>query len=99
MSMTQDILNLKDKLLNPKRGDDYNVWLYQDGWRLCNVVVGNKRGKIKPVAHGKAKPYNRKELEKELGSTYWYAAKCHASRDASDLGLRRRKKGWEKEYA
>ena len=89
MGMTQDILNLKDKLLNPKRG----------GWRLCNVVVGNRRGKIKPVAHGKAIPLNRKELEKELSSTYWYAARCHASRDALDLGLRRRKKGWEEDYA
>ena len=36
-----EVLSLKDKLLNPKRGDKYETWLYLDGWRMCEITVGN----------------------------------------------------------
>ena len=79
--MNSEVLALKDKLLNPKRGDKYDTWFDLDGWRLCEVTVGNRKVTVK-AKHSKQKPttYNRKEFEKELSKLYWYAARCDASR-------------------
>ena len=53
--MIEDILKLKNKLLNPKRSDRFDVWMSLDhGWRLFSVVVGNKTAKVKSV-HSKEK--------------------------------------------
>ena len=60
--MVEEILELKDKLLNPKRSQQYNLWFYLEGWRLCEVTVGNKKGTVKPVAGGAKKTYNSKEV-------------------------------------
>ena len=96
-----EVLSLKDKLLNPKRGDKYETWFYLDGWRMCEITVGNKRATIKSK-YGRQKPvtYNRKQFEKELNNLYWYAARCDASRvEYSESGKYKRKKGWERSYA
>ena len=92
--MITQILSLKDKLLNPKRGDKYTLWFYLDGWRLCEVAVGNKQGTIKPVTKGKAVKYSRAALKKELESIYWYAAKCKST----PLTGKRPKK-WQETFA
>ena len=99
--MNSEVLALKDKLLNPKRGDKYDTWFYLDGWRLCEVTVGNRKVTVK-AKHSKQKPttYNRKEFEKELNKLYWYAARCDASRvEYNKSGKYKRKKGWERDYA
>lgn len=92
--MIDEILQLKDKLLNPKRGDKYNLWFYLEGWRLCEVSVGNKKCTVKPVTKGKAVKYSRASLKRELESTYWYAAKCKAT----PINGKRPKK-WTAEFA
>lgn len=97
--MVEEILELKDKLLNPKRSQQYNLWFYLEGWRLCEVTVGNKKGTVRPVAGGAKKTYNIRALREELKQTYWYAARCHASKEVLSKGLKKRKLQWERNYA
>tara|TARA_R100000935_G_scaffold19671_2_gene37709 strand:- start:503 stop:796 length:294 start_codon:yes stop_codon:yes gene_type:complete len=97
--MVKSILNLKDKLLQPKRSDKYNMWFFLDGWRLCEISIGNKKGTVRPLAGGSKKIYNLKLLKEELKETYWYAARCDASKVAHESGRKKRKLQWERIYS
>jgi len=98
--MVEDILKLKDKLLNPKRSDRFDVWMSLDhGWRLFSIVVGNKTAKVKSLYSKEKHTMRINELKQKLNETYWYAARCDASRKAKEEGKNKRKKGWEKNYA
>jgi hypothetical protein len=88
-----DILELKDTLLNPKRSDEFVVPFYLMGWRYCSVKIGSKNCTVQPITGGKPTKYTPRRIKEELCNTYWYAAKCHASRDG------KRKKNWESAYA
>tara|TARA_R110002020_G_scaffold167017_3_gene355235 strand:- start:27560 stop:27844 length:285 start_codon:yes stop_codon:yes gene_type:complete len=93
--ITEDILELKDKLLNPKRGDKYTTWYYLDGWRLCDIVVGNKKCTVKPTVRGKGLTLSRTALKRELESVYWYAAK----NKATPIDGTKRSKRWQVDFA
>jgi glutamine cyclotransferase len=70
MVMGEDIVSLKDQLLNPKRGDDFNTHFYLDGWRYCNVKIGTKICKVKPTAGGSSISYTITKMKEELKKTY-----------------------------
>jgi hypothetical protein len=92
--MVEDILKLKQMLLNPKRSDEFDTWYYLDGWRMCTVKVGNKRGIVTPkFGRGKI-TLGMRQLKEDLNNLYWYAARCHASRD-----VKKRPKNWAAHYA
>jgi|TARA_R100000315_G_C5215770_1_gene128823 hypothetical protein len=96
--MVEDILKLKQMLLNPKRSDEFDTWYYLDGWRMCSVKVGNKRGTITPkFGRGKI-TIGMRQLKDELNGLYWYAARCHASKEAKLEGRNKRKRQWENQY-
>ncbi len=91
--MVEEILELKSVLLNPKRSDEFDTWYYLDGWRMCRVKIGNKRGTVTPkFGRGKITVGIRR-LKEELNSLYWYAARCHAGRHT-----KKRSREWEKHY-
>lgn len=89
----EDILKLKDTLLKPKRSDRFVVPLYREGWRYCEVSIGNKRAFVRPLTDDRRSKTTRKKIEEELCSTYWWAAECHASR-----GLKKKPRNWYKKY-
>ena len=98
--ITEDILALKNKLLDPKRGDKYVTWFYLEGWRLCEIHIGNKQGTVKPVVKGKARIYSRPALKRELESTYWYAARNKATpRNEAGFIVGKRPKKWKHLFA
>jgi hypothetical protein len=90
----EDILELKDTLLNPKRSDRFVVPLYLDGWRYCEISVGNKRAFVRPLTDDRRTKMTRKKLEEELCNTYWWAARCEASRETL-----KKPRNWQKKYA
>lgn len=97
--MVEDILKLKSFLLAPKRSDEFATWYYLDGWRMCKIKIGNKKGTVMPL-FGKGKiTLTIKALKEELKSIYWYAARCDASKLARENGLKKRKLQWERNYA
>lgn len=89
----EDILKLKDKLLNPKRSDEFRVPLYLEGWRYCDVKIGSKLCTVKPCARGKVHKYSVRGIKEELNQTYWSAALCHAGRKG------KRPRNWKQLYA
>tara|TARA_E500000331_G_scaffold141020_1_gene137756 strand:- start:477 stop:770 length:294 start_codon:yes stop_codon:yes gene_type:complete len=97
--MLEDILNLKKFLLNPKRSDNFDTWYYLEGWRVCNIKIGNKKGVITSLFGGSKVTLNIKQLKEELNKLYWYAASCDASRVAHEQGRKKKKLRWEQEYA
>ena len=96
--MVEDILNLKKFLMDPKRSDSFDTWYYLDGWRICNIKIGNKKGTITPLLGKNKIPLNIKQLKEELNKLYWYAARCDASRIAHEEGRKKRKVRWEQKY-
>ncbi len=92
--MVEEILELKSVLLNPKRSDEFDTWYYLDGWRMCSVKIGSKKGTVTPkFGRGKI-TIGIRRLKEELNSLYWYAARCHAGRH-----VKKRSREWEKHYA
>ncbi len=89
----EDILKLKDNLLNPKRSDEFVVPLYLEGWRYCNVKIGSKVCTVKPCTKGKVQKYSPRMIKEELKETYWAAAMYHAGRQG------KRPKNWKSLYA
>ena len=89
----EDILKLKDKLLNPKRSDEFKVPLYLEGWRYCDVKIGSKVCTIKPFSKGKTHKISTRLFKEELYKTYWSAALSHSGRKG------KRQRNWRTLYA
>ena len=71
---------------------------YLKGWRLCEISMGYKKAKVKPLAGGQANNYTARTLKKELHEMYWYAAKHDATIKAWEQGKKKRSRNWEDKY-
>ena len=92
------ILKNKKYLLSPKSGDTWTMPFYLKGWRLCEISMGYKKAKVKPLAGGQTNNYTVRTIKKELHEMYWYAAKHDATIKAWEQGKKKRPRNWEKEY-
>lgn len=99
-SHVDQILKLKNKLLNPKRSDKFTLQYYLDGWRTCDVIIGNNRGTI-TARYGRkshAKKMTMTKLKKEFNSLYWYAAKTDAVKKMWEEGNKKLSSNWMSDY-
>jgi len=104
--MIQDILNIKDQLLNLKSGDTFKIdaWLF-DGQRFYNVKVGSKWVFIKAIyGNSPRKRISRNKAKELFLKVYWGAAKIDSFyKNCRHFQALERKKArlptnWEKEY-
>ena len=56
------ILKNKKYLLSPQSGDTWTMPFYLKGWRLCEISMGYKKAKVKPLAGGQANNYTARTL-------------------------------------
>tara|TARA_R110000796_G_scaffold24277_3_gene69306 strand:+ start:1697 stop:1975 length:279 start_codon:yes stop_codon:yes gene_type:complete len=89
----EDILQVKDQLLNPKRSDEFIVPLNVEGWRYFKVKVGNKYCFLTPLAGGNRTRKKLSFFKQELKETYWSAAMWHSGRQG------KRPRNWKNSYA
>ena len=104
--MIQNILNIKEQLLNFKNGDTFiiDAWLF-DGQRFYDVKIGTKWVHIKAVYGNSPRKQLKIAKAKELFSkVYWKAAavdcfykKCRHFKEL-DRKKRRLPRNWEREY-
>jgi len=96
----QEHLDLKDKLLNPKKGDKLTTIFYLEGQRLCYINFGSKWMTVAPVfGTARKKKYSTKKGREILKQMYWNAAATDAFYKALAEGKKKARKGWEKNYA
>lgn len=97
--MTADHLYIKDKLLNPQKGDVFTTDFYLDGWRLCDINFGSKWVSVSPV-HGKKiiKKFTTTQAKEIFKKMYWNAASTDALYKSFKEGNKKRAKGWELNY-
>jgi|TARA_R110000824_G_scaffold117409_1_gene269373 hypothetical protein len=98
--MIAEILEHKRELLASKSGDSWVMPFYLDGWRHCEISIGRKKGRVKPISIGSggAKNYSARKLKEELKKTYWAAARSDASFEAWARGRKKRSNNWEDKY-
>ena len=89
----EDILQVKDQLLNPKRSDEFIVPLNVEGWRYFKVKVGNKYCFLTPLVGGNRAKKRLSSFKQELKETYWSAATWHSGRQG------KRPRNWKNLYA
>ena len=104
--MVQDILNIKEQLLNLKRGNTFRIdaWLF-DGHRFYDIKIGAKWVYIKAThSHTPRKKISRNKAKELFFKVYWRAARTDSfyKNCRHSQALERRKtrlpRNWEKEY-
>ena len=99
MNHTKEILIFKNQLLFPKRSDKFTIQYYLDGWRTCEVTIGSKKATVNPLFGRGKKTFSIQKIREELANLYWYAARCDATKTAQDQGRKKKRSGWEHDYA
>lgn len=95
----EEYLVLKDKLLNPKKGDSFITTFYLDGYRTCQINFGSKWMIVKPLYSSiNKKKFSTKNGREILRKMYWSAARTDAHYKAIESGKKRAGKNWEKNY-
>tara|TARA_R110000824_G_scaffold167194_4_gene344045 strand:- start:1412 stop:1711 length:300 start_codon:yes stop_codon:yes gene_type:complete len=99
MTTSEILLTFKKQLLTPKRSDKFTIPFYLEGWRICDITIGNKKCIVKPI-HGRGiKKFTLNKLKEQLEIHYWFAASIDSTRKAWSKGKKKRPKEWEKDYA
>ena len=102
----QNILDIKEQLLNFKNGDTFRIdaWLF-DGQRFYDIKIGTKWVYLKAV-YGKSprKKITKKKAKELFSKVYWKAAatdcfyrKCRHSQEL-ERKKRRLPRNWKREY-
>jgi hypothetical protein len=93
------ISRLDKKLLNLKSGDHFIIDLNHQGRRFCEVKIGYKHGRIKPIFESTGTRVTANKLKKKLADTYWQEARTDATYKAWEKDRKHRSRNWEKAYA
>lgn len=94
----QVIDKLDKKLLSLKSGDHFIIEMYLDGMRFCEIKMGYKHARIKPLFQKTATRMSASKLKNKLADTYWCAAKSEATYKAWEDGKKRKPKNWQRDY-